>query len=289
MRTKADILADVRDAVATGRKEIHLLGQIVNHYQAPDDAACDFAQLLAAVNDVEGVERIRFASPHPRHTGTRLIEAVRDLAKVCKHFHLPVQSGSTRVLKAMRRRHTRQEYLDLIGKIREAIPGVALSTDVIVGFPGETAADFDETLSLTEAARYHSMFSFKYSVRPNTLASRRMSDDVEETEKTRRIVALQTLQRDIQTQLHEEAVGTMVDVLVDTVNRRRDGELSGRTFGNTVVSFPAPTDTSQHGASPREASTWIGHRVPVRILGAGPHSLRGVADIPRASTGTVPA
>ena len=106
MRTRSDILADVRDAVASGRKEIQLLGQIVNHYQAPDDPGCDFAQLLADVNDIPGVERIRFASPHPRHTGARLIEAVRDLSKVCKHLHLPVQSGSTRVLQAMRRRHT---------------------------------------------------------------------------------------------------------------------------------------------------------------------------------------
>ena len=134
MRAKADILADVRDAVESGRKEIQLLGQIVNHYHAPDDPSCDFAQLLAQVNDVPGVERIRFASPHPRHTGARLIEAVRDLPKVCKHMHLPVQSGSTRVLAAMRRRHTREEYLDLVARIRESIPGVTLSTDVIVGF-----------------------------------------------------------------------------------------------------------------------------------------------------------
>ena len=124
------------------------------------------------------MERIRFASPHPRHTGTRLIEAVRDLPRVCKHFHLPVQSGSSRILQAMRRRHTREEYLDLVDAIRESIPGVTLSTDMIVGFPGETTADFEETLSLTEAAQYHSMFSFKYSPRPNTLASKRMPDDV---------------------------------------------------------------------------------------------------------------
>jgi tRNA-2-methylthio-N6-dimethylallyladenosine synthase len=289
MRAKADILADVRDAVATGRTEIHLLGQIVNHYQAPDDRACDFAQLLAEVNDVPGVERIRFASPHPRHTGMRLIKAVRELPKVCKHLHLPVQSGSTRVLTAMRRRHTREDYLDLVGRVREAIPGIALSTDVIVGFPGETVADFEETLSLTEAVRYHSMFSFKYSVRPNTLASKRMRDDVMETEKTRRIVELQALQRRIQTRLHEEAVGTVVEVLVDSTSRRHEGELSGRTFGNTVVSFMAPTDTSQHSGAAREASTWIGHRVPVRIVRAGPHSLRGEIDNPRVSTGTVPA
>src|SRR5687768_4544199 len=166
VRAKADILADVSEAVASGRKEIHLLGQIVNHYQAPDDPGCDFAQLLAEVNDVPGVARIRFASPHPRHTGVRLIEAVRDLPKVCKHLHLPVQSGSTRVLAAMRRRHTREEYMDLIAQIRCHIPGIALSTDVIVGFPGETPAEFEDTLTLTEAVRYHNMFSFKYSVRP---------------------------------------------------------------------------------------------------------------------------
>jgi tRNA-2-methylthio-N6-dimethylallyladenosine synthase len=279
MRARADILADVRDAVASGRPEIQLLGQIVNHYQAPDDPSCDFAQLLADVNDVPGVERIRFASPHPRHTGRRLIEAVRDLPKVCKHLHLPVQSGSSRILKSMRRRHTREEYLDLVARIREAIPGVALSTDVIVGFPGETAQDFDETLSLTEAARYHSMFSFKYSVRPNTLASKRMPDDVSEDEKTRRIVELQALQRRIQLALHEAAVGTVVDVLVDSASRRTAGELSGRTSGNTVVNVQLPADTSHCGPDGVEVqgttSRWIGRTVPVRILRAGPHSLRG--------------
>src|SRR6188474_1214614 len=211
MRAKADILADVREAVASGRREVQLLGQIVNHYSAPDDPACDFAQLLSEVDDVPGVERIRFASPHPRHTGRRLIEAVRDLPKVCKHLHLPVQSGSSRVLKAMRRRYTREEYLDLVQRIRESIAGVTLSTDIIVGFPGETSEDFEQTLSLTRAARYHSMFSFKYSPRPNTLAAKRLADDVSADEKTSRIVALQTLQREIQTGLHEEAVGTTLD------------------------------------------------------------------------------
>ena len=273
MRARADILADVREAVESGRKEIQLLGQIVNHYHAPDDPSCDFAQLLADVNDVPGVERIRFASPHPRHTGARLIEAVRDLPKVCKHIHLPVQSGSTRVLTAMRRRHTREQYLDLVAHIRESIPGVALSTDMIVGFPGETAADFDETMSLTAAAQYHSMFSFKYSVRPNTLASKRMPDDVSEADKTARIVALQSLQRAIQTRLHESAVGTVVEVLVDQASRRHDGEISGRTAGNTVVSFPVPVHS---GGSTRPVD-WIGRTVPVMIRRAGPHRLTGEA------------
>jgi tRNA-2-methylthio-N6-dimethylallyladenosine synthase len=280
MRSRADILADVRDAVASGRPEIQLLGQIVNHYQAPDEPAYDFARLLADVNDIPGVERIRFASPHPRHTGPRLIEAVRDLPKVCKHLHLPVQSGSSRILKAMRRRHTREEYMDLVARIRETIPGISLSTDVIVGFPGETADDFEQTLSLTAVAQYHSMFSFKYSVRPNTLASKRMPDDVREEEKTRRIVALQSLQREVQTRLHEAAVGTLVEVLVDSASRRKPGELSGRTSGNVVVNFQLPADARPRGPEPDvgsdvTASAWIGRTVQVRILRAGPHSLRG--------------
>jgi tRNA-2-methylthio-N6-dimethylallyladenosine synthase len=270
MRAKADILADVAEAAATGHPEVQLLGQIVNHYQAPDDASCDFAQLVAAVHEVPGVERIRFASPHPRHTGARLIEAMRDLPKVCKHMHLPVQSGSTSVLQAMRRRHTRAEYLDLVARIREAIPDVALSTDMIVGFPGETAEDFEQTLSLVEAVQYHSMFSFKYSVRPHTLASKRMPDDVGEAEKTRRIVALQTLQRGIQTRLNERAVGTTVEVLVDAASRRPDAEVSGRTAGNTVVSFPVP----EQGSDP---ARWVGRTVPVVVRRAGPHSLWGEA------------
>jgi tRNA-2-methylthio-N6-dimethylallyladenosine synthase len=273
MRRKVDILADVADAVASGRPEVQLLGQIVNHYQAPDDPRCDFAQLLAEVHEVAGVERIRFASPHPRHTGERLIEAVRDLPRVAKHLHLPVQSGSTRILKAMRRRHTREDYLGLVGRIRAAIPGVTLSTDMIVGFPGETAADFEATLSLTEAVEYVSMFSFKYSVRPNTLASKRMPDDVSEEEKTARIVALQSLQRAIQMRLHEQLIGTEVAVLVDSVSRRGPADLSGRSSGNIVVNFPAPE------TAPAEA--WIGRTVPVTIDRAGPHSLHGTASILR--------
>ena len=151
MRPKRDIVNEVIQAAGEGHREIQLLGQIVNHYQAPDDPSCDFAALLEAVHDVPGVERIRFASPHPRHVPMRLIEAVRDLPKVCKHFHLPVQSGSTRVLEAMRRRYTRESYLELVATLRDMVPGITLTTDMIVGFPGETDADFDETLSLTQA------------------------------------------------------------------------------------------------------------------------------------------
>jgi tRNA-2-methylthio-N6-dimethylallyladenosine synthase len=264
MRPVADIVAEARLAVESGAREVQLLGQIVNHYQAPDDASCDFAALLERVSAIDGLERIRFASPHPRYVTPRVIAAMRDLPKVCRHLHLPVQSGSTRILKAMRRRHTREEYLTLVDRVRDAIPGIALSTDMIVGFPGETAADFEETLSLVRVVRFHSMFSFKYSPRPNTLASKRGPADVDEVDKTRRIVALQSLQKDVQRELYQQAIGTVVDVLVDSRSRRRAWELSGRTTGNTVVNFTGTPD-------------WIGRTIPVTITAANPNSLRGEA------------
>jgi tRNA-2-methylthio-N6-dimethylallyladenosine synthase len=264
MRPKADILAEVREAAATGHREVQLLGQIVNHYAAPDEPSCDFSGLLEAVHEVDGVERIRFASPHPRHVSARFLATMARLPKVCRHLHLPVQSGSTQVLDAMRRRYTRESYLDLIAQIRESLPDVALSTDMIVGFPGEREADFEDTLTLTAAVRYHSMFSFKYSPRPNTLADKRLADDVPEDEKTRRIVALQALQRDIQSGLNEQMVGRTVAVLVDAASRRRETELSGRTSGNVVVNLPGPAE-------------WIGRTVPVRVDRAGPHSVWGQA------------
>jgi tRNA-2-methylthio-N6-dimethylallyladenosine synthase len=262
MRPKAEILAEVRAAADSGRREIQLLGQIVNHYQAPDDSGCDFAGLLEAVHAVPGVERIRFASPHPRHVTDRLISALRDLPKVCKHLHLPVQSGSTQVLTAMRRRYSRDSYVEIVDRVRTAVPDIALSTDVIVGFPGETVEDFEQTLSLVDRVRYHSIFSFKYSERPNTLASKRHRDDVPEDEKTRRIVQLQALQREVQLALHASAVGRTYDVLVDSSSRRRDWEVSGRTSGNTVVNLPG-------------MRAWIGRVIPVTVRRAGPNSLWG--------------
>jgi len=265
MRPKRDILAEVREAADSGRREVQLLGQIVNHYSAPDDPSCDFSGLLEAVHEVPGIERIRFASPHPRHVTPRFLQTMAGLPKVCRHLHLPVQSGSTRVLEAMRRRYSRESYLALIGSIRESLPDVALSTDMIVGFPGERAADFDDTLTLTAAVRYHSMFSFKYSARPNTLAEKRLADDVAEEEKTRRIVALQALQREIQGALNAALVGQAVEVLVDAASRRRETELSGRTSTNVVVNMPGP-------------AAWIGRTLPVRIERAGPHSVWGRFD-----------
>jgi tRNA-2-methylthio-N6-dimethylallyladenosine synthase len=184
------------------------------------------------------------------------------LPKICRHLHLPVQSGSTRVLDAMRRRYTRESYLDLVDRIKASLPDVALSTDMIVGFPGETDADFEDTLSLTSAVRYHSMFSFKYSPRPNTLAEQRLEDDVDDGKKTERIVALQACQRAIQIELNEALIGREVDVLIDAASRRRETELSGRTSQNVVVNLPGPAG-------------WIGRTVTVGVERAGPHSVWG--------------
>jgi tRNA-2-methylthio-N6-dimethylallyladenosine synthase len=261
MRPVADILAEVREAARTGHREVQLLGQIVNHYQAPDES-CDFGALLERVHTVDGIERIRFASPHPRHVNQRLIDSIRDLPKVAKHLHLPVQSGSDRILTAMRRRYTRDIFLDQIDRLRAEVPGIALSTDVIVGFPGETADDFALTMDLVRRARFHAMYSFKYSPRPNTLAIKRLPDDVTEGEKRTRIVAIQDLQRDIQGELFTEMIGRVETVLVDSTSRRRPNELSGRTSGNTIVNFEGP-------------ETLIGTFTPVRITGAAPNTLRG--------------
>ena len=262
MRPVTEILGEVREAAASGRKEIQLLGQIVNHYQAPDDPRCDFARLLELVQAVDGIARIRFASPHPRHVTRRLLTAIRDLPKVCKHLHLPVQSGSNRVLVAMRRRYTRERYLELVDEARQLVPSIALSTDTIVGFPGETTGDFEETCSLVASVRYHSMFSFKYSQRPGTLAASRMRDDVPDVEKTDRLTALQSQQREIQATLHRFMIGETVDVLVEGRSRRQPEELSGRTTGNTVVNFPG-------------APSWVGRTVRVELQRSGPNSLWG--------------
>jgi tRNA-2-methylthio-N6-dimethylallyladenosine synthase len=261
----------VREAADSGRKEVQLLGQIVNHYIAPDDPDCDFTGLLDAVHAIDGIHRIRFASPHPRHVSARFLAGMARMPKICRQLHLPVQSGSTRVLEAMRRRYTRESYLALVADIRRTLPEVALSTDMIVGFPGETDRDFEETLSLTAAVGYHSIFSFKYSPRPNTLADKRLPDDVPEGVKTERIVALQALQRDIQTTLNGQLVGREVDVLVDAASRRRDTELSGRTSTNIVANFPGPRD-------------WIGRLMTIRVERAGAYSVWGNASTDPASS-----
>lgn len=262
MRPAADIIREVEEAAAAGHPEVQLLGQIVNHYQAPDDTSCDFAELLSRVSAIDGIARIRFASPHPRHVTPRLVAAMAQSPKVCRHLHLPLQSGSNRILAAMRRRHTREDYLLVVDQLRLAMPDIAISTDVIVGFPGETPEDFDLTMALAREVGYSSIFSFKYSPRPNTLALKRLPDDVSEDEKTRRIVALQAFQREHQISLHQSFVGQSLEVLVDGPSKRRPHELSARSSGNVVVNFPG-------------TPSLIGAIVGVRITRGGPYSLSG--------------
>lgn len=262
MRPVSEILKEISMAAQEGHREIHLLGQIVNHYTAPDRPKCDFAELLELVHETPGVDRIRFSSPHPRHVTGRMIEAMRTLPKVCRHLHLPVQSGSNTVLARMRRRHTHENYLNLVERLREAMPDLALSTDIIVGFPGETAEEFEETLKLARDVRYNSMFSFKYSERPNTLASKRLKDDVPSLEKTRRIVSLQELQKNIQKEIHRRQTGKVAEILIDAKSRKRHWELAGRTSQNTVVNLEASVEM-------------LGRLVNVRITDSGPFSLRG--------------
>ena len=197
-----------------------------------------------------------------------MIKTMRDLPKVCRHLHLPAQSGSTRILDLMRRRYNREEYLKLVDTVRDAMPDIALSTDIIVGFPGETVKDFEQTLSLTQQVGFSSMFSFKYSERPNTLAAKRMPNTVTENDKTKRLTELQRLQKEIQTSLHEAQVGNIVKVLVDSESRRRSEELSGRTTHNTVVNFPGRKE-------------WLNRFVYVQVKRAGPNSLWG--EVSRAS------
>ena len=238
------------------RSEIQLLGQIVNHYQAPDDPACDFAALLERLNDVDGLraDPLREPASAARHAADDRGDArpARRSAGTCTCRCSPARR---RVLAAMRRRHTREEYLDLVARLRDAMPDIALSTDMIVGFPGETDDDFEETLSLTVAVRYHSMFSFKYSPRPNTLALKRMPDDVPEEEKTRRIVALQALQRDIQGELHAAAVG-----------RVEDGA-GGLPQPPPRLGAVGPHERQHRRELHRRPATGSGRLVPVRITG----------------------
>ena len=262
MRSSDEILAEVKLAAEDGHSEIHLLGQIVNHYQDPVNPELDFSELLRLVEKIEKVKRIRFASPHPRHVSDRLIETMGELKKVCRHLHLPLQSGSSKILKSMNRRHTREHYLNLVNKVRKSIPEIALSTDIIVGFPGETESDFLETLNMTETVRFNSMFSFKYSERPNTLASKRLPDTVPSEEKLARLMRLQGLQKKIQSGLNEELVGQTVEVLIDSRSRKRPHELSGRTSQNIIVNFQGTSDQ-------------IGGLATVRIDESGPHSVHG--------------
>ena len=235
-RTAESVLAEMRALVRNGSREILLLGQNVNSYRDPDSGA-DFAGLLEKACEIEGLWRIRFATSHPKDLSPELISAVASFPKVMKNLHLPPQSGSDLILKAMNRRYTRAGYLAKVEALREKAPKIALGGDVIVGFPGESEEDFKETLSLLSEVGYDYLYSFKYSDRPFAKASR-LENKVPEPEIDRRLEELQSLQRSLQLKLHQQAVGEAVLVLVEGPAKKGPGLMTGRDECGRAVNFP---------------------------------------------------
>jgi tRNA-2-methylthio-N6-dimethylallyladenosine synthase len=237
-RRPGDILAEVTTLAHHGVREVTLLGQNVNSYgrDLAPEIETGFAELLRAVDAAEGIERIRFTSPHPKDFRRPVIEAMAECAAVCEHAHLPLQSGSTRILKAMRRTYSRERYLKLVGEMRAAIPDLALSTDIIVGFPGETEDDFRETLEVVEEVGFDSAFTFVYSPRAGTDAAA-MPDQIPDDAKRERIERLVDLVQRIAAERNELRVGRVEEVLVEGPSRTDPAFLRGRTRRNTTVNF----------------------------------------------------
>ncbi len=278
-RPSARILAEVEGLAARGVVEVTLLGQTVNAYGRPRPGRVDgeiaFAELVRAVAQVPGIERVRFTSPHPLFTSQDLIDCYREVPELCPHLHLPVQSGSTPLLAAMNRRYTREDYLDIVARLRQARHDIALTTDLIVGFPGETRADFEATLELVREVGFTDSFSFKYSPRPGTPAVRRGLEPVAPAEAQARLEELQALQGELTLRAHQARVGESVAVLVEGASRRGGGQQQGRCPKNRVVNL--------NGARPLEP----GQLWPVQITGATPHSLLG-RHLPPGSAAELP-
>ncbi len=231
-REPDNILRDVRSLVLRGAKEIWLLGQNVNSYRAAEDYG--FYELLDAVSQIDGLARLRFTSPHPKDWNNALSDLMASRPAVCKQLHLPFQAGSDPVLKAMRRRHTVVEYLEKVRYLRQAVPGVEISTDLIVGFPGETEENFEGTLSVLREVRFSQVFPFKYSPRPETAAAA-LADDVPRDAKEARLARVIALQEEINQSCQEALVGTGQEVLIDGKHPRRSGWVNGRTDGYRAI------------------------------------------------------
>jgi tRNA-2-methylthio-N6-dimethylallyladenosine synthase len=261
-RTSASVLAEARQMADLGYTEIQLLGQNVNSYKDPEGKKT-FAELLAAVAEVAGIQRVRFTTSHPRDFGRDIVEAIDAVPTLCDHVHLPVQSGSTRVLDAMQRLYTREQYLERIAWMKSAKREISITTDVIVGFPGETEADFALTLNLLEEVGYDAVFSFKYSARPNTPALG-LEDALPEEEKSRRLEVMMGLQKQIQTVRYAKYVGRTLQVMVEGYNGSR-GQWIGRTSQNKTLNF-----TALGSGAPR-----IGSYTQVLVTRSFPNSLVG--------------
>jgi len=261
-RTSDSVLAEAQLMADTGYTEIQLLGQNVNSYLDPSGKK-NFAELLAAVGEIAGIRRVRFTTSHPRDFGRDIVQAIDSVNSLCDHVHLPVQSGSTRVLDAMQRLYTREQYLERISWIKSAKREISVTTDVIVGFPGETEGEFEQTLSLLDEVEYDGVFSFKYSPRPNTPALK-YADAIPDVEKSRRLAVLQEKQREIQRRNYQRHVGDTLEVMVEGRNEAR-GQWIGRTSQHKVLNFLAPEGTALANGS----------YVPVRVTGSFPNSLVG--------------
>jgi tRNA-2-methylthio-N6-dimethylallyladenosine synthase len=264
-RASASILEEVRRLAEAGYSEVQLLGQTVNSYADPTPISkgrkMRFSELLAAVAEVRGIRRVRFTTSHPRDFGKDIVEAIEAHPTICDHVHLPVQSGSTAVLRAMARTYSREEYLEKIALMKAARRPISITTDMIVGFPGETEKDFEETLTLLDEVQYDSVFAFKYSPRPNT-PSLKMADAIPEEEKGRRLAILMDRQREIQRVRNEKLVGETFEVLVDGKSRR-ENQWSGHTSSNRVMNFTSPEQEL------------LGDYVQVKVVSAMPNSLVG--------------
>src|SRR5579859_5225699 len=263
-RTSTSVLAEARRIADAGYSEIQLLGQNVNSYRDPE-GKLSFAELLAAVGQVAGIRRVRFTTSHPRDFTRDIVEAIDAFPTLCDHVHLPVQSGSNRVLKAMAREYTRDWYLERIAWVKSARRPISLSTDIIVGFPGETAEEFIETMDLLAEVQYDCVFGFKYSPRPNTPALV-MIDSIPDGEKAHRLQVLLDRQREIQRVNYAKHLGQVMEVMVEGTNAAR-GQVSGRSSQNKPVNF-----TSAQAIAPAP-----GGYVQVRITGTHPNSLVGEA------------
>src|SRR5579863_5309581 len=261
-RGSSSVLAEARRIADQGYTEIQLLGQNVNSYRDPEGKS-SFAELLAAVGQVPGIRRVRFTTSHPRDFTRDIVEAIDAVPTLCDHVHLPVQSGSAKVLKQMAREYTPEWYLERISWIRAARRPISLSTDIIVGFPGETGDDFIETMNLLAQVEYDCVFAFKYSARPNT-PSLTMTDTVPEEEKSKRLQVLLERQRDIQISRYKRYIGQTLEVMVEAKNEARN-QWIGRTSQNKTLNFTAP----------EAAATKPGTYIPVKATASFPNSLLG--------------
>jgi len=261
-RTSDSVLAEARQMADLGYTDIQLLGQNVNAYRDPLGKK-SFAELLYAVGEVHGIRRVRFTTSHPRHFGKDIVDAIDALPSLCDHIHLPVQSGSSRILKSMSREYTREMYLEKISWIKSAKRDIALTTDIIVGFPGETDSDFEQTITLLHDCQFDGVFSFKYSPRPNTPALN-MIDSIADGQKSARLQILQERQREIQRINYEKRVGKLYEVMVEGKNEAR-GQIVGRTSQNITLNF-----TTGNSGAPEP-----GCYVNVLVTKSFPNSLAG--------------